>query len=163
MLQEILIFLFTDVASTETYLAALLLIIGLLLRYRKFTLAVAVTTLASLQIGSVIFLKQFFAVPRPDDALVDLTTYAFPSGHATGVMFLAACIWCCAYLYHRHQLRPIAVLLIILVLLVGLSRVYLGVHTPLQVLAGYGLGAFWGMLLIATSQLQPKKQTDQHH
>lgn len=78
--------------------------------------------------------------PRPQATLDTLNTYghhysswSFPSGHAT---FVAACAVTIA-LYDKPRHRP---WLIAAILLVGISRIYLGAHFPLDVIAGWALG-----------------------
>lgn len=70
---------------------------------------------------------------------------SFPSGHA---LFAASVFGGLAVLLTariRNRLLELAIWLvaILLILLVGLSRVYLGVHYPSDVLAGYAIGAIW--------------------
>lgn len=96
------------------------------------------------------FLKQAFARPRPD--LVAHTakvfTHSFPSGHATlsAVTFLTLG----AFLASTHESRRLKVfflgLAIFMTVLVGLTRIYLGVHYPTDVLAGWCLGAAWAAI-----------------
>lgn len=97
--------------------------------------------MASLEICSIV-LKRLFERARPD-VFPPLTTghsYSFPSGHTTSAAafygLLAVWLW-------RTQHRAWAVLAGLWVLAVGVSRVYLGVHYPSDVLAGLALGVIW--------------------
>lgn len=107
--------------------------------------------------GSAIFnelLKLGFHRPRPNIArLVNATGYSFPSGHA---MISVSLYGLLAYLvwrnYPRWSTRLLSLALCILILLIGLSRVYLGVHYPSDVLAGFAAGAFWLTICIFTSK-----------
>jgi undecaprenyl-diphosphatase len=92
-------------------------------------------------------LKQSFARPRPS-AFFDYATplsHSFPSGHA----FFAASFFggLAVLLTDRIQSRGLQVAVwvvaISLILLVGFSRVYLGVHYPSDVLAGYAAAVVW--------------------
>jgi undecaprenyl-diphosphatase len=91
-------------------------------------------------------LKLDFHRSRPDIAqLVKVTGYSFPSGHAMVSFALYGMI---AYLmwinFKSGKLRySLTALFILLVFLIGLSRIYLGVHYPSDVLAGFAAGGFW--------------------
>lgn len=88
-------------------------------------------------------LKTLFARPRPDlwEPLWRYSGYSFPSGHAaataTLTMVLALLVW-------RTRWRvPVLGLMLPFTLLVGISRPYMGVHYPSDVLAGWAFGCAW--------------------
>ncbi len=94
--------------------------------------------------------------PRPDIVphLVTVSTSSFPSGHsmmsALTYLTLGALL---ARSQERKRLKAFAMLAAaMLTLLVGLSRVYLGVHWPTDVLAGWTAGAFWAVLCWVTAR-----------
>ncbi|QFT88478.1 Putative undecaprenyl-diphosphatase YbjG [Bacillus sp. THAF10] len=104
----------------------------------------------------VVVLKYFFQRERPTIAMeYDGSGYSFPSGHALGSFILYGFI---VYLLAKEQkqwkLRLLfIVLLSLLILSIGLSRVYLTVHYPTDILAGYSLGLIWLLSCIFAAQL----------
>lgn len=93
-------------------------------------------------------LKGVFDRPRPDlvARLMEVQTPSFPSGHAmlSAIGFLTLGTLLAAGARRRHQ-AYILTTAVLLTLLVGGSRVWLGVHWPTDVLAGWCLGAAWAM------------------
>ena len=94
-------------------------------------------------------LKLGFERPRPDlvSHLVDVTDMSFPSGHAmlSAVTYLTLGALLARTAARRRQKVFVVVAAILLTVLVGSSRVYLGVHWPTDVLAGWALGAGWSI------------------
>ncbi len=89
-------------------------------------------------------LKQIIARPRPTGLLVldDATGYSFPSGHSTVAGTLAG------YSYFSNLvIKQAKWIIIILAILTGISRLYLGVHYVSDVLAGLLLGAILGWVI----------------
>ena len=110
-----------------------------------------------------VFLKNSFQRIRPDSFfLVQETSFSFPSGHALATMCFYGML--AFFLMREAKSWPvrllIATLAVILSLIIGLSRIYLGVHYPTDVVAGYAVGFMW--LLFCISLLlrhQKKKQS----
>lgn len=114
--------------------------------------AAANFVLASVAGGSLLstILKLIFARPRPTVVphLVEVSSASFPSGHA---MLSAVVYLTLGALLSRVEGPPrakiyILSVAILLTFLVGVSRVYLGVHWPTDVLAGWCAGAAWATL-----------------
>lgn len=100
---------------------------------------------AGVAYGVNILLKLLLHRKRPHGRIIrtlGIQSYSFPSGHAFGSVILYGLL---AYLAFRHLNGPaevlLAVLLLGLILMTGISRVYLGSHYPSDVLAGWLLGA----------------------
>ena len=86
--------------------------------------------------------KEIVARPRPPGALVDVSGFAFPSGHATNsVIYVAVAVALAHRVPHLAGRAGIVVGAIVLAAAIGLSRVYLHVHYLSDVLGGWGLGA----------------------
>ncbi|PVY37143.1 phosphatase PAP2 family protein [Pontibacter virosus] len=101
---------------------------------------------------SVQYGKKFISRDRPTEvAFYPEHNFSFPSGHATTSMALWGILAYFGY-RHLHRRRSRNVVLAgagVLILLVGFSRIYLGVHFLSDVLAGFLLGAMWVLLGIS--------------
>lgn len=104
--------------------------------------------LASIGSGcSVWALKLFFALPRPFDpiALISIDSFSFPSGHAAAAAALYGFIIYIVSKTIRTNWRGEALIAALgaLIILIGFSRLYLGVHYLSDVVAGYIVGFVW--------------------
>lgn len=135
----------TELGSTAavTAVAFLTLLVGVLIGpWLHGVLGAVAIGLASLGNEA---LKTVIARARPDllDPIVDERGFSFPSGHSA----LGMAAWgILGVLVMRSRLplgvrRAIVAVLVILILLIGLSRIWLGVHYPTDVLAGWTAGA----------------------
>lgn len=87
--------------------------------------------------------KQVFARHRPSlwASIAPETTFSFPSGHAMGSATLA---WVLILLaWHTRRRLPVACAMTVFAAMVALSRVYLGVHYPSDILAGWAAASMW--------------------
>lgn len=115
-------------------------------------------------LGEIIFnpaLKTYFGRARPD-AFFDYSlpsSLSFPSGHAFGsVCFYGILAWLIASRVPDKRAKiAIGVSAFVLIFFIGLSRIYLGVHYPSDVLAGYAAGLFW-IGVVALTDIQLRKQ-----
>lgn len=90
-----------------------------------------------------VLIKQLFARDRPSlwESIAPHDTYSFPSGHAMASATLAAVVVLLAW---RTRWRwPVVAVALPFVVLVGFSRVYLGVHYPSDILAGWAAASVW--------------------
>jgi undecaprenyl-diphosphatase len=118
----------------------------LLLADRRASAALlVVTALSAIALSNT--LKLLVARPRPDlvEHLVTVTSPSFPSGHA---LMSATIYLTLGALLARNWPQPslrryFMTVATVLALLIGVSRVYLGVHWPSDVLVGWCLGGLW--------------------
>jgi undecaprenyl-diphosphatase len=91
---------------------------------------------------------------RPLEALIEATSAAFPSGHASRAAAVGGlAVWAVLALVRSRAVRAVAVALLLgVVALMGASRLYLGVHWPSDILFGYGLGFCWVAVLLHAVQ-----------
>lgn len=110
------------------------------------SMAIIVSTLSNL------FLKELFARERPDILrLVNETSYSFPSGHsmANSSLYMMAILLINAYIKNKKVKLPLIILFAVLPVLIGISRVYLGVHYIGDVIGGFLLGITISIMLFA--------------
>lgn len=107
-------------------------------------------------------LKVGFARPRPDLVahVVEVSSASFPSGHA---MVSAATYLTIGALLARVQEKKrvktyIHATAVLLALMIGASRVYLGVHWPTDVLAGWCLGAAWSIFCVTAASFLERRR-----
>lgn len=133
--------------------------VGFLLLSRKRGAALFVLASIAGAATMSFVIKAAIERPRPELTLhsIDVYSSSFPSGHATGA---AATYLTLAALLARFQRRRrvkvyLLTLAVILTIMIGLSRLYLGVHWPSDVLAGWTLGSSWALLCwMVARQLQ---------
>ena len=110
---------------------------------------IVVTIILAVSGSSIIgwSLKGYFNRPRPASIYHMVNSYgaSFPSNHSVYAATLACLV---IMIYRRHpHFRSIAPIACIWFILMGISRVYLGVHYPTDVLAGWGIGLLWVALI----------------
>ncbi|MDE2816654.1 MAG: phosphatase PAP2 family protein [Chloroflexota bacterium] len=135
--------------AAPTTIVAVIVVAILGLRWQAVTLGVAALT------GHLFnqLLKALIERPRPEMAAeriaeLGVDTFAFPSGHAQSFTIFYGFL---AYLIWQHVpwpwLRWLGVTAaLMMIVLVGISRVYLGVHWPSDVLGAYTIGILWVLL-----------------
>lgn len=126
------------------------LAVSIFMLFFKRTRTVGIVSLCSIALCflvSNICLKNLVARPRPYTQLTDLTILippekdlSFPSGHTTA-SFAAACI------YFRMLPKKFGISALVLATLIALSRLYVGVHYPTDIIAGFLVGLVGSMVV----------------
>lgn len=113
--------------------------------------------------GWFYLLSRFFGRQRPvlPEVLDPIHVPGFPSGHSMTAMLLYGLL---LYLVYPHLKSPgwrlVAIFdAVMLIILVGFSRLYMGSHYPTDVLAGYAFGLAWGALVYTTIELYRQRNT----
>jgi undecaprenyl-diphosphatase len=108
-------------------------------------------------------LKDLFHRPRPD--LVPHGAYVFTSSFPSGHSMMSAITYLTlgALLARSHERRRLKayfmLLAVFITFIVGVSRVYLGVHWPTDVVAGWTAGAVWATLCWLVARLLQRRRT----
>ncbi|HEY4550290.1 MAG TPA: phosphatase PAP2 family protein [Bacillus sp. (in: firmicutes)] len=103
-----------------------------------------------------LWLKSFFERERPNvNRIINADGFSFPSGHSMGSMTYYGFL---IYLVLRSKRKPLSklglgILFCLVILLIGISRIYLGVHYPSDVLAGYMAGSVWLFFCISLLEI----------
>jgi len=156
----------TPIMKAITYMGnwqTITVICLILLAFRKTRLTYGVP----LSIGALFVslankgIKAIVLRPRPDQAmfLIEQDGWSFPSGHAiTSMFFFGMAIWLIRRnVTNRRTANILTVLLAIPMVLIGVSRVYLGVHYPTDVLAGWCLGV---LVIAAIAEIIKRASND---
>lgn len=138
----------TSLGSYSLLTIFVVLIVGhlLLVRRRGTALLVVVSVVSGSIISTV--LKTIFDRPRPSlTGVAEVFTASFPSGHSltSAVTFLTIGAVMASTTESTRQRVFYVGSAILLTIIVGLTRIYLGVHYPTDVLAGWCLGSAWAL------------------
>ena len=147
---EVLVSDFTAMGSAAVLVFMSVAVGGyFLLSHRPMRAVLVLGSFAGAQVMNNL-LKLGFARPRPSvvSHLGDVHTLSFPSGHAmlSAVIYLTLGM----LLSSAQPQRPVRIYImgvaVLMTALIGLSRIYLGVHYPTDVLAGWAAGVAWACL-----------------
>lgn len=137
----------TALGSYTVILMVALIAAGILAIYRHFLGVIFL--FVAIAGGSLVstVLKLLFERARPDvvEHMDQTFTYSFPSGHAliSAMAYLTLAAIAARFVKTRAARRYLMTCAALLTLMVGTSRVYLGVHWPSDVFAGWCLGSAW--------------------
>ena len=139
---------FTELGGVIVVSVVAIILVLLFLAKRNYIRALLISVGIGGEAAMNLLLKSIFERARPDlwDWIVTETHTSFPSGHATASMALALCI---VYLLWNTKWRKATIIAAsVYLLLIGFSRLYLGVHFPTDILGGWLLGIGWMALVI---------------
>lgn len=107
-------------------------------------------------------LKVGLARERPEweNEVHTLDTFSFPSGHATGIAAALGIAVVLTQVFARRRAvrRTVTAVWVLLLALVGLDRIFLGVHTVSDVVAGYAVGFLWVMIGLLVLHPAPRSR-----
>lgn len=140
----------TSLGSISVLSIIVLLVFGLIVSLRRPREAIVLLAASAGGMALTTLLKDVFQRDRPPLALhlAPAINASFPSGHAT----LSATIYLTlgaliAHFARRRRVRIYALsAAVVLTIVVGCSRIYLGVHWPTDVLAGWCVGSAWALV-----------------
>ena len=140
----------TSLGSAAVMILVTLSALGFLMLQKKWRWVLFIMIAVGGGVFWEVTLKRFFARPRPDLFTVPFlpSTYSFPSGHSmtAAVVYLTLGVLISQAFPQRAVKVYIVFCAILLAVLVGISRIYLGVHWPTDVLAGLSAGGAWALL-----------------
>jgi membrane-associated phospholipid phosphatase len=150
-------YLLTYLGSAQTIvaLAALAVVIALLAGRRQDAILLVLALLAATAFFEIV--KALVDRPRPplEDARIVQSGFSFPSGHSTiaAVFYGTVAYLLMRSLRHAAPRALVGIAAGLLVIGIGVSRVYLGVHYPSDVLAGWAAGLLWVILVIVAEHV----------
>ncbi|MFI8495832.1 phosphatase PAP2 family protein [Peribacillus butanolivorans] len=153
---------FTFIGSSSSIIILSLLVLFYLYKVLKHRLELVL--FSAVVVGSPLLnliLKLFFQRARPDlHRLIEIGGYSFPSGHAMNAFTLYGIL---TFLLWRHIStmwgRTLLILFsVMMILTIGISRVYLGVHYPSDIIGGYLASGCWLAISIWVFQKYKESQ-----
>lgn len=140
LLTKILIVI-TNIGGSIAITLICLLLIAIPATRRTIALPVSAGVIISTMLNYI--LKNIFARQRPDILrLIVMDGYSFPSGHAMVNTTLYCMLIFMTYRLTRNKriLIPVSTICVLLILVIGFTRIYLGVHYAMDVIAGWIMG-----------------------
>lgn len=151
----------TALGGTAVLTLMVIIVIAFLLLRKKW--ASALLVLCASAGGALLstFMKSFFQRQRPSVVphLTEVTSLSFPSGHSmlSAVLYLTLGALLARTTKDRKVKAFFLLTALFITVLVGTTRVYLGVHYPTDVLAGWCAGTTWALLCVMMARWLQKK------
>jgi undecaprenyl-diphosphatase len=146
----------TAIGSPTVLGLVVLVVIGFLLLQGLYRTAIVVFVTSATGMGATQVLKQVFARPRPIVVphLREVMSSSFPSGHAmqSAIVYLTLAAILMRVVEGRVTKLYVLGVAVMLTLVVGVSRIWLGVHYPSDVLGGWTIGFAWASLCWLAAQ-----------
>ena len=147
--------------SCDWIYVAVFCLLFLVIPWSRFRIGVPLCAGMALVSGVNYVLKHIVCRPRPSDIdwLVAEDGFSFPSGHSITTMFVFGFLLYCVMAMDRGVPKTVLTVLVLVFMFgIGLSRIYVGVHYPTDVLAGWSLGmAAIGTILYADKLMVKNK------
>ena len=147
----------TNVGDTYGYLIVLsIFLLVSLLVFKRWKYIVQATLVLALATVSNMMLKRFIDRARPGiEHLVSVETLSYPSGHAMSAMAFYGFL---IFLVIKFDIQKVFKYLLVIVLLtvilsIGISRIYLGVHFPSDIAGGFIAGFIWVVFCVLVFDL----------
>ncbi|MGD1912205.1 MAG: phosphatase PAP2 family protein [Rivularia sp. (in: cyanobacteria)] len=127
----------------------------ILLTQRRFINAFTLVIVASGGIGLNLWLKTLYGRVRPAlwERIVEANSFSFPSGHAMVSLVIYGFIGYLLIVKFPSWSGIILLFTTLLIVAIGFSRLYLGVHWPTDVIAGYAAGLVWLISCITSTEI----------
>lgn len=135
--------------ASPYFLVSISVILLIVLKDKLVALMVPINLVVSALLNNIV-LKLIFKRARPLDMLVEESGYSFPSGHSfVSIAFYGFLIYLIINSELKKQTKVVlSMVLASLISLIGISRIYLGVHYPSDVTAGFIGGTIYLMIFI---------------
>lgn len=135
--------------SNPLVIIAIAIFLTLVIKNKKVALTIPSNLVLITFINQI--LKLIFQRPRPIGyRLLEIGGYSFPSGHAmTSMAFYGLLAYLCYKLINNKKIKNFLMFLnILIIILIGISRIYLGVHYCSDVLVGYSISIIYLIIYI---------------
>lgn len=147
----------TALGSVVVLTSLVIFVAAFLALSRRFAASLFVIVASAGGLGLNSALKTLFDRERPNQALhlVEIDSLSFPSGHAmlSATIYLTLAVLLTRLVERRREKTFLLGAALLLSFAVGLSRVYLGVHYPTDVIAGWAAGVAWAQVCWFASHL----------